>query len=426
MNKKDFIGKTAELAIHTKILEDSTQDIIRIAGWANRAIDQNGDIVVDRDNEVVLPKAYNLDNYMKNPVILYQHNKTLPIGKAISVDVRPEGLYIEAEIHRQLDEKAFYGVKSGVVSTFSIGFLVKDVEFIEDVALFTDVELLEVSAVSVPSSQESIFSILTDAPCQSGVCLLGNKAVSKETIVRHNKSLKTKEWSSINKLDLKESLKDKDENIIKDAYLVVKDVNNSETWKFPHHDFIEGVLVTNIGGIKSAFSALKSIKDDDILSRDEKLVAAKHLKSHFEELFNEGLVEEALLQSVVELIDSLDNTETKDTEEMKIFKDESTETPEEVDNTDTEDEGTETPSEQFIEDNTINTLESIEEDANGTQDPVKGESNNTSDNIEVGVQEVERFINTAKSSEEGLNQLFVIYSNIEDALNEALEQRNKE
>ncbi len=432
-SREEIIGSRVELVVKETTIANKGSDVIVISGYANRYLDQNGKLVVDRSEEAVLPQGYDIESFMKNPILLYSHQKDQPIGTIINIDIRVDGLYIEAEVHKFMNERAFYGVQNGILKTFSIGFMIKDYAEVDDVYLWTATELLEVSIVSVPDNQESLFSVLTDAPCQSGVCLLGNKAVSKESIVKHNKSFKTKEWSSVDKTDLKEALKDKDESIVKDAYLIVKDVSDTETWKFPHHDFIDGVLVTNIGGLKSAFSALKSVQGDDILSKADKLAAAEHLKGHFAELMEEGLVEEALLLSVVEFIDSLDNTETKDTDDMKVTKEEGTETVEENENQSIDIEGsegdegnTETSTEQTEEDDTINTPEDAEKDESDTQEPNDGESESTSDSIEVGLTEVESFIGAAKATPEGIEQLFMLYAELESVLNEALTKNEEE
>ena len=438
IDKEKIIGSTTELVIKETTTTRKSDDVVVISGYANRYLDQNGQLVIDRSQEAVLPQGYDIESFMKNPILLYSHQKDQPIGKIIALDIRVDGLYIEAEVHKAMNEKAFYGVQNGILKTFSIGFMIKDYAEVDDVYLWTATELLEVSIVSVPDNQESLFSIMTDAPCQSGVCLLGNKAVSKQSIVKHNKELKTKEWSSVDKTELKERFETNDESIVKDAYLVVKDVNDKDTWKFPHHDYEDGVLILNVGGVKSAFSALKSVQDNDILNVTEKLEAAEHLKGHFEELLADGLIEEALLENLDEFISGLKQT-GDETLKVKDNETEGTEVTEtgtestEPETTETGEEGTEeggeesgaAGTEQSDDDATINTPENAEED-DETQDPDNGEGETKSDSTEIGLAEIQSFIGVAKSSEEGLNQLFALYAEIEEILNEALSKNQEE
>ena len=430
IKKSKIIGSQVELIVKETSVEQRGADVVVISGYANRYLDDNGKLVVDRSEESVLPQGYDLSDYMKNPILLYSHNKQAPIGKVINIDVRVDGLYIEAEVHKFMDEKTFYGVLNGILKTFSIGFQILDYAEVDGVYLWTSTKLLEISIVSVPDNQDSIFSVLTEAPCQSGTCLLGSKAVSKDTIRAKQLELKTKEWRTVDKQAIKDTLadsKDKDDFIM-DSYLIVKELKDAETWKFPHHDLVDGKLILNKGGLISAFSALKGVQDADILSVDEKLVAAEHLKGHFQELFEDGLIEEAMLQNLDEFVAGLEESK-KDTEEMKTKETETTETSEETpETTDTtvetpeeeETEGnTEVTTEQSSEETTINTSEGTEQD-NDTQNPDNGEGNTKSDSGKIGMEDIESFIGSAKQTPEGVEQLFVLYAGLADTLNEVL------
>lgn len=428
LKKNKIIGSQVELIVKETSVEQKGSDVVVISGYANRYLDDNGQLVIDRSTESVLPQGYDLKDFMKNPILLYSHDKQKPIGKIINIDVRVDGLYIEAEVHKFMDEKTFYGVLNGILKTFSIGFQILDYAEVDGVYLWTSTKLLEVSIVSVPDNQDSIFSILTDAPCQSGVCLLGSKAVSKSTIKAKQLELKEKEWRTVDKQVVKDSLVElgKDELIV-DSYLIVKDATDAETWKFPHHDLVEGKLILNKGGLISAFSALKGVPDDDILSVEEKLEAAEHLKGHFQELLEDGLVEEAMLTNLSEFITGLTESK-KETEDMKTKETETpeagTETPEETPETPTTEE-TEVTTEQSSTETTINTSEDTEQD-NDTQNPDNGEGKNTSDSTEIGMDAIEAFIGSAKQTPEGVEQLFVLYAGLADTLNEVLTDNKDE
>jgi len=438
IDKNKIIGSQVELVVKETSVEQRGTDVVVISGYANRYLDDNGKLVVDRSEESVLPQGYDLKDYMKNPILLYSHDKQKPIGKIINIDIRVDGLYIEAEVHKFMNDKAYYGVLNGILKTFSIGFQILDYAEVDGVYLWTQTKLLEVSIVSVPDNQDSIFTVLTDAPCQSGVCLLGSKAISKETIRVKQAELKTKEWRTIDKQVMKDTLVDiAKEDFISDSYLIVKDVKDAETWKFPHHELIDGKLILNKGGLISAFSALKGVQDDDILSVDEKLVAAEHLKGHFQELFEDGLIEEAMLQNLDEFVAGLEESK-KDTEEMKTKETEATETQEETvvtteEGTETtedatvtkETEETEVTTEQSSEETTINTSEGTEQD-NDTQNPDNGEGNTKSDSGKIGLSDIESFIGSAKQTPEGVEQLFVLYAGLADTLNEVLTDNKNE
>ena len=293
---KDFIGNVIEVAVPINITVDKDDDgVIYIEGWGNRAYSDEGTELKDRDGDVVLPSAYKLDNFKANPVILYQHNRDSVIGKAIDVQILPQGLHIKAAIYRDLDQKAFTAIKSGVVSTFSIGFQATDGFYKEDsdTFYFSAVELLEVSAVTIPAQPQSTFSTV-ESPCGNGQCMLSIQEVStkgfdKEVVtIQKDLTVSTKKWSNVNKSDMLASVHETaDEAIIKDAYLIVEDVTKRNTFKFPHHEFVAGQLKLSVGGLKSAFAALKGSENFD----EAHVEAAKHLMKHFDELVESDLID---------------------------------------------------------------------------------------------------------------------------------------
>jgi HK97 family phage prohead protease len=136
------------------ITEDGDQ--LKIVGYASTAD-------TDRVGDVIVPDAWTkggLTNYLKNPILLFNHNYSQPIGKTTSVEVDAKGLKIEAIISKSAGPT--YGlVKDGVLSTFSVGFSTKDVDYNQatDGYIIRDAELIEVSVVSVPCNQDAIFSI---------------------------------------------------------------------------------------------------------------------------------------------------------------------------------------------------------------------------------------------------------------------------
>lgn len=131
-------------------------DQLKIVGYASTAD-------TDRVGDVIVPDAWTkggLDNYQKNPILLFNHNYSQPIGRATNLEVDSRGLKIEASISKSAGPT--YGlVKDGVLSTFSVGFVTKDVDYNQqtDGYIIRDAELLEVSVVSVPCNQEAGFSI---------------------------------------------------------------------------------------------------------------------------------------------------------------------------------------------------------------------------------------------------------------------------
>lgn len=143
------------LVAHFKSTEGSKNGVI-IEGWANKA-------VVDRGGDLIKKEAWNLDNFHKNAMILYNHDRDKPIGKALKVEPRDEGLYIKARISGSSDPeitKIRDLIKEGILNTFSVGFDCKQqTKTAEGVTEIKDAELFEVSVVTLPMNQDSTFSV---------------------------------------------------------------------------------------------------------------------------------------------------------------------------------------------------------------------------------------------------------------------------
>jgi len=119
---------------------------------------------VDRDGDTVDPNGWQLDNYMKNPVVLWAHDYSqLPVGKAtnivstkdgLSADVEflPEGKYPFADLVHDM-------VKDGFLNATSVGFAGTEFDRSKERQHgydFKKQELLEFSIVPVPSNPEAL------------------------------------------------------------------------------------------------------------------------------------------------------------------------------------------------------------------------------------------------------------------------------
>lgn len=148
MNKIFHIGSTF------KAYEEG--DDLHIQGMAS-TIDK------DRVGDIIEASAWTkggLDNYLNNPVILFNHDYDKPIGRAVSLGTNDKGLQLKAKIAKSAGHVGEL-IKEGVLGAFSVGFMVRDAEYDEktDGYRIKDAELLEVSVVTVPANQAATFSI---------------------------------------------------------------------------------------------------------------------------------------------------------------------------------------------------------------------------------------------------------------------------
>ena len=118
----------------------------------------------DRAGDTISPDAWakgGLRNFENNPIILFNHDYNKPIGRATGLKVTPNGLELEAKISKSAPESVCELVKDGVLGAFSVGFRVKDADYLEETDGYKikDAELFEVSVVSVPCNQAATFSL---------------------------------------------------------------------------------------------------------------------------------------------------------------------------------------------------------------------------------------------------------------------------
>ena len=118
----------------------------------------------DRAGDTIEAEAWTkggLGNFEKNPIILFNHDYNKPIGRATGLKVTENGLELKAKISKSAPDHVAQLVKEGILGAFSVGFRVKDADYLSetDGLKIKDAELFEVSVVSVPCNQAATFSL---------------------------------------------------------------------------------------------------------------------------------------------------------------------------------------------------------------------------------------------------------------------------
>ena len=118
---------------------------------------------LDRAGDIIEPEAWTkggLENYKGNPVLLFNHDYNRPIGRATGLEVTKNGLEISGRISKAAGEIKDL-VKDGVLGAFSVGFRVKDADYMTETDGYKikEGELFDVSVVSVPCNQGATFSV---------------------------------------------------------------------------------------------------------------------------------------------------------------------------------------------------------------------------------------------------------------------------
>lgn len=116
----------------------------------------------DRQGEILDPKGAKVDNFLKNPILLWGHNQTmgtepLPIGSVEEVKVYDNKINCKAVIHNitQLAREVGELVKKGFLNTMSVGFIPLERDK-KDSSIISKWEMLEHSVVPVPAYQDAL------------------------------------------------------------------------------------------------------------------------------------------------------------------------------------------------------------------------------------------------------------------------------
>ena len=147
-----------------KSVEEADDGSVNIKGYAStNDTDRAGDVI---DKEAW--EKGGLENYTNNPVILFNHDYNRPIGRATGLETDDRGLKLTANISKSAGDVTNL-VKEGILRAFSVGFRVKDADYIEetDGLKISDAELFEISVVSVPANQAATFSVAKSFDTQS-------------------------------------------------------------------------------------------------------------------------------------------------------------------------------------------------------------------------------------------------------------------
>lgn len=153
-----FVKKVFTLDSSFKAVDQGTSGELKIEGYAStNAIDRADDVIL----ATAWTKSGGLNNYKANPILLFNHDYDKPVGRVTDMITDKKGLKIKGVISESASSNVHALVKEGVLSTFSVGFLIKDADYNKetDGLVVKDAELLEVSVVSVPCNQDATFSV---------------------------------------------------------------------------------------------------------------------------------------------------------------------------------------------------------------------------------------------------------------------------
>jgi HK97 family phage prohead protease len=281
----------------------------------------------DRDGESIKIDGWDTTNFKRNPVLLWAHDyRSLPIGKFVNIkrDHTLKALVgtiewasFEANPFAQLVKQQF---KEGIMSAFSVGFIPRK-RNPENPLEIIEAELLEVSAVPVPANPEALALAFGKGLKQSDVPkitfdLKDYQQFTGATEIEINKlaDFIINYWGSKGVVPYKKHpLEDKgvawdgpkarkrlEENATTDEKIDFAkyglgfgwfDGEKSDTmgaYKLPHHDIVDGKMVTIWRGVTAAMAALLGARGGTDLPSNDKKGVYNHLAKHYADFGEEA------------------------------------------------------------------------------------------------------------------------------------------
>lgn len=110
------------------------------------------------------------------------------------------------------------------------------------------------------------------------------------TIVSATEEVDETPWSDVNKIELKNLIKEavdaNEENkaVVDEVFALVKSYDKVADWQWPHHVVKEDRVILNVNGLKTASLFLLKPNSSKNLTSDERTAMAAHLLRHYDEL----------------------------------------------------------------------------------------------------------------------------------------------
>jgi len=155
--RMEYQEKATEIIFHASMKAVGDDEERAIEGYASTPD-------LDRQGEILPPEAFEkgLEDYLGNPILLYQHGEDPeiaknPIGRVVELALRPgKGLWIRALIAEgdKHADRVWNLIKQGMLNAFSVRGMYEKVKNV-----IKRWDLTEISIVSVPANQRTLFSI---------------------------------------------------------------------------------------------------------------------------------------------------------------------------------------------------------------------------------------------------------------------------
>jgi HK97 family phage prohead protease len=259
-----------------------------LVAWASSPI-------LDRDGEVIAHDAWRVENYTKNPVILWAHNYNMPpVAKAIWTKQQKNGLKFKPQFApTDMGKELYLLYREGYLNAFSVGFDPKDYEEDEDrtyqvigwfgekidipVRTWIDVDLLEISCVDVPSCTGALVERAKNGDIKTKGLAKAILDLASKTVIPYKKYPIDKEGTWDGPAERAEA----DVGDLKKmcTWYDSEDADVKSSYKLPHHR-ADG-FTTVWRGVTAAMGALLGARGGVDIPDSDRRGVYRHLNRHY-------------------------------------------------------------------------------------------------------------------------------------------------
>lgn len=277
--------------------------------------------VVDRMGDTIDQDGWILDNFKKNPVILWGHNvreDRPPIGKATKVwleGIRKKKLMFSVKFDLQDTFAAdiYRKIREGFINAVSVGF--QPLEWLDNE--FLKMDLLELSFVPIPANPQALVSIreLGDEPVQDMKELFKQRELTEFSDLKILETKKVIPFKDLGASPISDSWDGPGEK----ARASIDDLKLMSAWfddgapdkkgsyLLPHHKQVDKKAVWR--GVAAAMAVLLGGKDGVDIPESDRRSVYNHLAKHYKQFDRLApdfrMVEEQVLKGFTEEIGAL-------------------------------------------------------------------------------------------------------------------------
>jgi len=290
----DKIVKIITSNIDTKSIDESEHSFIGVASAE----------VIDRDNEVVVVDGLDISEYMRNPVLTFQHQyNEFPIGRTLWLKSTNNGgvkkLIGKFQLHLKTEESktVWELIKDGYLRTLSIMFTPLTYEDSPDgIRFWKTAKLLEIAVVTIPANPEAFIESVSEKNSALGEKVAKSIYGIKGAVATHSipfldddvawDGAKAREqlrkWASSDGSGDPDTI---DWSKYKQGFAWY-DEDSPETlrsYKLPHHYVVNGELRTCWRGVVSAMASLLGARGGVEIPEKDIEAVYKHLAKHYKD-----------------------------------------------------------------------------------------------------------------------------------------------